>query len=42
MNIQQIIQSVTAAKIKKAQIKAKAHFELGPGTTGQMNMIAFD
>lgn len=42
MNIQKIIQSVTAAQIKKAQVKTKDHFERGPGANGQMNMIAFD
>ena len=42
MNIQKMIQAVTAEKIKKTQAKTKAHFEFGPGTTGQMNMIAFD
>jgi hypothetical protein len=42
LNIQKIIQSVTAANIKKAKVKVKAHFELGHGTISQMNMIAFD
>ena len=42
MNIQKIIKSVTTANIQKAKVKSKQHFELGPGSSTQMNMLAFD